>query len=306
MSHVYDVIVIGDYFTDLVFSGLDRLPTLGSEIFSSGFEMIPGGAYNSALALHRLGVRVGWVCDFGTDEFSRFALGRATAEGLDDALFVCHPQPLRRITVSVSYPHDRAFITFCDADPPDPAVTRVCASARARVVLLAGVFAGPSFECVVGACRAQQMLLVMDGNSSDEVRLEVAAVREAIRRVDVFMPNASEARRITGQADLEGAMRTLAGLGPLVVVKDGPHGAHACAGGEIVHAPAIPVEPVDTTGAGDCFNAGLLTAWLDGLPLPACLRHGNIVGGLSTLSAGGTGRAVTRQDVQAWLHADAR
>lgn len=304
MTHGYDVIVIGDYFIDLVFSGLPRFPRLGVEIIGTGFEMIPGGAYNSALAMHRLGLEVGWACDFGTDDFSRFVFERAQSDGLDDSLFVYHSQPLRRITVSVSYPEDRAFVTYCDPDPPDPAVTRLLAAASARVVYFSGFWEGSLFENVVKTARARQMKLVMDGNSGDQVRLTSVSVREAIRNVDVFMPNASEAQRITGQADLGRAMGTLAELCPLVVVKYGARGAYACAGGCVIHTPAIPVMPVDTTGAGDCFNAGFLAAWLDGLPLEECLRWGNIVGGLSTLSPGGTGRAVARQEVEAWLRAD--
>ena len=301
MTHLYDVMVAGDYFIDLVFGGLPRFPELGLEIIGSRFDMLPGGAYNSALAMRRLELKVVWACDFGTDDFSRFVLERARADGLDDSLFVCHNQPLRRITVSVSYPQDRAFITYCDPDPPDPVAFRAMASPSARMIYLAGFFEGPLFEHFMPVVRARHIKVVMDGNSGDEVRLPSASVREAIGSVDLFTPNAKEARRITGQADLDQAMCVLAELCPLVVVKDGGNGAFACAEGRIVHAPAIPVAPADTTGAGDCFNAGFLAAWLDGLPLEECLRWGNVVGGLSTLSPGGTGRAVTRADVEAWL-----
>ena len=108
----YDVIVVGGYFVDLIFNGLPQFPVLGKEIVGSGFEMLPGGAYNAALAMHRLGLKVGWAADFGDDDFSRFTLERARAEGLDDALFVHHRRPLRRITAALSYPEERAFITY--------------------------------------------------------------------------------------------------------------------------------------------------------------------------------------------------
>ena len=303
MTLRYDVIVIGDYFIDLVFSGLPRFPELGVEIIGQDFQMIPGGAYNSALAMHRLGLKVGWACDFGTDDFSRFVLERARSDGLDDSLFVCQAQPLRRITVSVSYPEDRAFITYCDPDPPDPAALQALGATSARLVYLAGFWEGQAFENVVEAVRARHMNLVMDGNSSGDINLTRDSVCSAICSVDVFTPNAAEARRITGHTELGQAIRTLAELCPLVVVKDGACGAYACTGSRVIHAPAIPIAPVDTTGAGDCFNAGFLAAWLDDLPLEECLRWGNVVGGLSTLSPGGTGRAVTRSDVESWLRA---
>jgi sugar/nucleoside kinase (ribokinase family) len=58
------------------------------------------------------------------------------------------------------------------------------------------------------------------------------------------------------------------------------------------------LSPLDTTGAGDCFNAGSLAARPEGRPLPECLRWGNLAGGLSTEGTGGTGRAVTRAEVE--------
>ncbi|RPI27337.1 MAG: hypothetical protein EHM70_17975, partial [Chloroflexota bacterium] len=90
-------------------------------------------------------------------------------------------------------------------------------------------------------------------------------------------------------------------LCPLVVVKDGPRGAYACVGGEIIHSPGIAITPIDTTGAGDAFNAGFIRAWIDELPLEKCLRWGNVVGGLSTLERGGTGKVITCKDVENWL-----
>ena len=304
MGSAYDVIAVGDYYLDLIFSGLPRFPELGKEIIGTGFEMLPGGAYNSVVAMHRLGLKVGWAGDFGDDDFSRFVLDRLRAEGMDDALCVIYKRPMRRITVSVSYPEDRAFITYCDPEPAIPAGLKALATASARVLYVPGFYHGPYFQGALLLVRAKRMKLIMDGNSSDEISLEDDAVRKAVQSVDVFMPNASEARRITGCADLQQAIRRLAELCPLVVVKDGSAGAYAGSGSQIVHSPAIPIEPRDTTGAGDCFNAGFVKAWLDGLPLEQCLRWGNVVGGLSTLAHGGTGKIVTPEEVERWLRSE--
>jgi sugar/nucleoside kinase (ribokinase family) len=115
------------------------------------------------------------------------------------------------------------------------------------------------------------------------------------------MPNAAEAKALTGATNVQEALCQLAEICQLVVVKDGPGGAYAWREGEILHAPALALAPVDTTGAGDCFNAGFLRAWLEGLPLQECLQWGNIVGGLSTLKRGGTGQVITTRDVEEWL-----
>ncbi len=297
----YDVLVFGDYFLDLIFTGLPTMPALGKEIFGTGFEMIPGGAFNSAVAMQRLGLKVGWAADFGNDEFSRWVADRAAAEGLDTSLFAWHDRPLRRVTVALSYPEDRAFVTYTDADPQLPAAMKALATASARAVYLSGVYYGGLLDAGLLLVRAKRMKLVMDGNSGDEVVLANPAVRKAVKSADVFLPNAAEAKRMTGCADLESALHELGALCPLVVIKDGAAGAYAIAGGQVYHEPAIPVTPVDTTGAGDCFNAGFVKAWLDGRPIPECLRWGNVVGGLSTTAAGGTGRVVSVDEVRRWL-----
>jgi sugar/nucleoside kinase (ribokinase family) len=301
MTINYDVLVAGDYFLDLVFTNLPAYMQLGEEIFAGGFEMLPGGAFNSAAAMHRLELKIGWAADFGNDDFSRFALERARAEGIDDSLFVHHHRPLRRITVAASYPEDRAFLTYTDPSPTAPAVLKALPRTSARAFYLPGLYFGPLMEASLPLLRARGMRMVMDVNTGKEAVLTNPAIRKAVSRVDLLLPNAREARCLTGEASVEKAVQILGEVCPLVVVKDGPNGAYASQDGCSIHSPAIPVKVVDTTGAGDCFNAGFMRAWLDGRTLEECLRWGNITGGLSTTGHGGTGRVVRLADVQKWL-----
>ncbi|MBN1954822.1 MAG: carbohydrate kinase family protein [Anaerolineae bacterium] len=295
---MYDVLVVGDYCLDFIFAGLPAFPRLGVEVVASAFAMTPGGAYNAVAAMHRLGLRVGWAADFGGDDFSRFILEQARAEGLDPALFVHHERPLRLITVAASYPEDRAFLAYYDPGPAVPAALKSLAQVAARAVYVAGLFCGPLFDAGRLLVRAKGMKLLMDGNSHEDICLADAAVRRAIGSVDLFLCNAREARRLTAEEDLDRAMEVLVGLVPLLVVKDGAGGAYACRGGQVLHEPALAVTPRDTTGAGDCFNAGFIAAWLEGRPLEECLQWGNVVGGLSTEGMGGTGRPVSRTEVE--------
>jgi sugar/nucleoside kinase (ribokinase family) len=86
-----------------------------------------------------------------------------------------------------------------------------------------------------------------------------------------------------------------------VVIKNGAGGAFAYHGDETYYEPAIHVEPVDTTGAGDVFNAGFLAATLSGHDLPTALHWGAFCGGRSTLGPGGATTAPTRAELDAWL-----
>ena len=296
-----DVFVVGDYCLDLVFTELPGFLEMGKEIVAGGFAMTPGGAYISAVALHRLGLRVAWAADFGDDDFSRFVLDQARAEGLDESLFVLHRGPLRRVTVAASYPHDRAFLAFYDPGPRVPAGARALARVRPRVALIPGFFAGRLLQAGARLAHARGTQVFMDANSNRPLRLEEPSVKEALACVDIFSANAREARQLTGADDPAEAAKRLGEYCAVTVVKAGQAGAYACREGRSLHAPAIRVSPVDTTGAGDCFNAGFLRAWLDGRTLEECLRWGNIVGGLSTLGMGGTGRVVRPDDVLAYL-----
>lgn len=298
----FDVIALGSYCTDVIFTGMSSLPELGREVISSGFELLTGETFNSVLAMHRLGIRVGWAADFGSDDLSQMALRNIRREGVDETLFVHHDRPLRRITVAASFPQDRSFLTYYDPEPAVPAGVRMLPGAAGRVLYFPGYFFGPVFDVGARLVKLKKMKIMMDGNCGAlESTPAPATLHKTLSQVDIFSPNALEARRLTGEAELESAMRKLGRLCPLVIVKDGANGSFAIQGGHIFHARAIPVTPVDTTGAGDVFNAGFLRGWLDGAPVETCLQMGNIAGGLSTTARGGTTRPVTREDIEAGM-----
>ena len=305
MALIFDVIIVGSYSVDLIFSGLGEFPQLGKDVIGTDFQMTPGEAFISAVSMHRLGINVGWAADFGNDDFSRFALNCAREEGLNETLFVMHDRPYRRISVAASYPNDRAFITYYDPDPQVPAAISAVIKSQAKILLIPGLYTGDLLGAGIKLIRTKNMLLVMDGNSSNGDILgntkQCKSIRNAIKSVDIFLPNAQEARRITGEPNLEVSIRQLGELCPIIVVKDGSNGSYSIKNNELIHEPAISVDPIDTTGAGDNFNAGFLCAWLDGFPLEICQKWGNIVGGLSTTALGGTTRKITREQVGKYL-----
>jgi len=305
MAHSFDVIVIGSYSVDLIFSGMAEFPQLGKDTLSSGFKMTPGDAFIAAVGLHRLGVKVGWAADFGNDDMSQFALRSAREEGLDESLFVFHEKPYRRISAAASYPHERAFLTYYDPDPAILAAIPALVKASAEVVYVPGLYYGPFMESGIKLVRLKKMKLVMDGNSSSgdvcgKTR-ECTSIRKAIKYTDIFLPNAQEAMRLTGETNLQSAISELGKHCKLLVVKDGANGSYAYANNQLLHVPGIPVTPIDTIGAGDIFNAGFLCAWLDSQLVETCLKWGNITGALSTTELGGTSRKITLDEVKKGL-----
>ncbi|HZD06593.1 MAG TPA: PfkB family carbohydrate kinase, partial [Candidatus Limnocylindrales bacterium] len=126
-------------------------------------------------------------------------------------------------------------------------------------------------------------------------------ILDALKFVDVFLPNEREARKIAGTDDLDAAVQKLASIVPVVVVKLGAEGAIAQRGGETFRSPAIDVPVVDAVGAGDSFNAGFLSQYVRGANLHSCLAAGNLVGALSATRPGGTEAFIDRQYMEQFL-----
>jgi sugar/nucleoside kinase (ribokinase family) len=112
------------------------------------------------------------------------------------------------------------------------------------------------------------------------------ALWKAFPHCDVLFLNEVELAALSGHSDVGAGLRVLRGPS-IVVAKLGRNGSAALADGRLYGVPSIDVQALDTTGAGDSFNAGFLHLWLRGFPLESCLECGSICGGLSTRRLGG-------------------
>lgn len=298
MAEKYDVLVVGDASLDVIYANLPRLPVLHEDTLAEGFDMLPGEAYTAAAAMHRLGLKVAWAADWGNDLISKIILDFVRAEGMDERFFVHHNRPYRRISSAASVGPDRGFMTYYDPEPTVPAGVAALAKVNARAVFIPGMLYGKMFDMAVPVIKMKKMILMMDGNCSPDSRITEKPLQRALKQTDIFLPNAQEARSLTQKEDLADAIRALGELCPLVVVKNGPDGSYACVEGEITHVPVTPVKPLDTTGAGDCYDAGFLKAYLDGKPVAECLAWGNIIASYSVRGYGGTGTRVTVEMIE--------
>jgi hypothetical protein len=130
--------------------------------------------------------------------------------------------------------------------------------------------------------------------------------------VDVFLPNREEALAIAGALtgerfdDVVAAATAIAAHGPRVVVKAGADGGISVDGDStVVRAPGLVLDVLDTTGAGDSFDAGYLAAMIAGASEPERVRWAAVAGSLSTRGAGGTARQADRAELLAALPTDA-
>ncbi len=300
MKHC-DILIPGHYFCDLIFSGIPGFPALGTELYTQKLTIVPGGCLNTITALRRLGVHVGWMGVLGSDPFSRVVDDWIAQERIDRAWLTTRAEPFQRVTVSLSYPADRAFITY--VDPPPDLLDGVRAAITAEEcdhLHFGGLMVDPALPELLNLCKTHKISVSMDCQHRPHT-LADPLVRDILSKLDIFMPNAGEALRLAETTSLDDAAARLRELVPLLVIKEGANGAEAWAQDQHYHAPALAIEVVDSTGAGDVFNAGFLTAYRAGADLPTCLRWGNVCAGLSTTGYGGVSAAPTRTAVEAIL-----
>jgi sugar/nucleoside kinase (ribokinase family) len=291
-----DLVVIGDCNPDVLVLGGDVTPAFGQQekLVQSMSLVIGGSASITAVAAARLGLRVALVAAVGADPAGELMLDQLAREGVDVAAVAVRDQTPTGMTVALSQGGDRAILTALGAMASLTAADIPAALvARARHVHASAYFLleeslGPGLAAVLSAARAVGATTSLDTNWDPSGRWGDDRLSAALAQTDVLLPNEAEALRLSGQADLATAARTLGAAGPRLVVKLGERGA-LCADGPGQRRVSLPpVVPVDATGAGDCFNAGLIAGLLDGLALPQAAALGCAVGALSTRAAGGT------------------
>jgi sugar/nucleoside kinase (ribokinase family) len=311
-----DILVIGEINPDIVVSDPDPVPVFDEveRVVRSIHMTVGSSSAIFACGAARLEFRVAFFGIVGDDPFGHFMLEAMRARGIDVSACVVDRTRSTGATVILTSGRDRAILTetgtigAMDVDAVPGSLLD-----RARHVHSGCFFLQEtSRERLPGffaAARARGITTSFDTNWDPTERWD-GGVAKMLGACDVFFPNAVEARRIARLDDVEEAARALARMGtagrtdgrPIVAVKLGAAGALACrAEGPLVRVRAMPVEPMDTTGAGDSFNAGFLRAWLDGADLRESLRWGAVSGAISTRRLGGIDGQPTLAEARAAL-----
>lgn len=302
-----DVLVLGEINPDVIVRGADPRPQFGQvERLVDAIELVVGSSSAIfACGAARLGLRIAFVGVVGDDAMGRFMLDAMRARGVDvSACRVDEAVPTGASVILVG-DADRAILTapgtvplLRDEDVPAALL------ARARHLHVGSAFLldalRPSLTERFAAARRAGITTSLDCNWDPRGTWD-GDLKRILGQANVFLPNAAEARRITRCDAVEDAALALAAGGPHVVaVKCGADGALAAErDGTLTRVPAIAVETVDTTGAGDSFDAGFLAAWLAGRSVRDCLAIGVACGSLSTRGIGGTAAQPTLAEAEA-------
>jgi ribokinase len=285
------IAVVGSYATGLTMR-VDRIPSAGETLLGTGYRVDFGGkGSNQAVGCARLGTRVDFVAKIGRDSFGDMALGLFRDEGID-VTFVkqCAEAPTGVGFIVVEAGSGQNCIVL---DPgANELLTAADVSAAASVLQSASVVL-TQLEIPVAAAEAA----LAAGRAAGAITiLNPAPVRplpaSMLELVDILTPNETEARVLAGRApdasiDPETVAHELLRLGvKQVVMTLGEKGALVVSGSSCTRVPAVPVRAVDTTGAGDAFNAGLATALACGASLREAVELAVISGAMAVTKDG--------------------
>jgi len=300
------VLVIGELNVDIVATGLRGFPEMGAEILAQDCELSLGSASAIfAVGMSKLGHNVTFVSQVGRDSFGDFCIAKLKQLGVATSNVVRKANEKTGVTLALSGKKDRALITY-----PGAIASLTADRVNDRLlkqhdhVHLTSYYLQkglqPAFGEIVQRAKALGLTTSFDPNSDPSDRWN-SKINSVLKYTDVLFVNEREAIKLTKAKTAHAALKMLGAKAPCVVVKRGAKGAIAIQNNELFTDPGFRVKAVDTTGAGDSFDAGFVSAYLMKQPLAESLRFGNACGALSAISIGGTEGQPTQTELQEFL-----
>lgn len=297
-----DLLFAGDIYCDLVFAGVEA-PEVGAEVFASDFALSPGGVANRAVAAARAGASALLLSRLGDDPLGRELRVLLDAEPrLDTSWIEQVPGWQTPVSASLTSANNRSFITYARDLAPLSLPTELGPTELGPIGAV-HVSVAEELPGWVAELRAAGTIVV-GGVGWDSTGVWCPSVLDRLSEVDVFVPNDAEAMRYTRTASAPEAAERLADHVPLAVVTRGRDGVVAVdsAAGVVVDLPAVPVEVLDPTGAGDVFVATFMAARVhEDWDLATQLRFAGLNASLSVTGLGGAVSAPRRTDLLAFV-----
>jgi ribokinase len=293
-----DLLTVGEAFDDVVCAGLARLPRLGEELHIEALSRHPGGgAILTAIAAARLGLAVGTITAASRDNVVTLR---------DEGIRVVNlrrPGEPAAVSVALSTRRDRAFVTYEGVNKLlEPRLLKAVKQLRRfprHVHFALNPRSCRRWLPVLAHVRQHGATTSWDFGWHGHLTQDPALDR-LLASVDWVFVNEKEAPLYSRSRTLRESLQRWRALAPCTVIKLGPRGAIVVCNDAELRVPGRAVKVVDTTGAGDAFNAGFLAAQLAGATLADAARLANYVGGQSTRAAGGVDALPTHDRLPAW------
>lgn len=300
-----DLLVIGELNMDLILNDVASFPELGKEKIAGNMNLTLGSssaifAGNSA----RLGLSVGFCGMVGNDDFGEAVIAQLQDYGVDTSFVITAQQYKTGLTVVIRHADDRAMVTYPGAmeyfsveDIPDDSFS------RARHLHISSLFLQPGikrnlFE-IIQKAKSHGLSISIDPQWDPEEQWDID-FKKLVSMIDFFLPNEDEFLNIANSSDLDEAIATFQPYltDGAIIIKQGTRGATAVTKEDRIHVPGhLNEQPVDTVGAGDSFNSGVIYQFMHEKSLEECIRFGNITGAVSTTAPGGTNAIKSLEEV---------
>lgn len=287
-----EVISLGDVAVDQLVS-VPRYPLNGEDSEVSGMERHPGGsAANFAVAIARLGMRSGFIGKTGSDEAGRFVGDDLKREGVDVSHLKEASGGTGTVIVLVDKEGQRTMLSFRGVN------TKLTMHEIPREYIASSKWLHVSGYSLVRAPQCNAALKAMEYGKKAKVRISLdpslhihqaksKVLADALGLADVLFPSEAEAKYLSHKTNLREAGRVLLKKGPsIVAIKLGRRGCIVMTEDEELQIPGFNIEPTDTTGAGDAYDAGFVMRHLRGFDLKRSAEFANAVATLKTMKTG--------------------
>ncbi|NJD03251.1 MAG: carbohydrate kinase family protein [Ruminiclostridium sp.] len=298
----FDVLAIGELNVDLIMAGMKSMPVVGRETIAEGFNIMLGSSTAiCACGMSRLGLKTGFVGKIGGDSFGEVVRKSLDGYGICLDHVIVDEKIKTGITISLSTEKDRAMVTYLGSiDSLALEDIDYKLLDQARHIHIGSFFLQsklrPGIAKLFSEARKRGVTTSLDAGWDYTLNWDYG-IFEVLGSTDIFFPNETEALNITKKENTEDALNILSEYCRTVVVKCGPRGALAKGEDLLVRKPAYDLKPIDTTGAGDSFNAGFIYAFINKMSLGECMDYGNACGSISVTRIGGTSACATLDEV---------
>ncbi len=301
----FDIIALGELNVDLLLNKIGGFPEVGKEIFAKDMTLTLGSstaifAANAA----SLGAKVSFLGMIGNDDFGAFVKTSLEKRGVDTSNLIEVSTAATGLTAILNYDEDRANVTYPGAmSIMGVKDIRPEAIAQAKHVHISSIFLQETLHRdiyeIVKLVKDNGATLSMDMQFDPEEKWDFD-YKKILPMVDIFMPNIQELTALTGKKTLEEAIAEVRPYINVLVVKMGSKGSMVVTRDGQKTLPAmLNSKVVDAIGAGDSFNSGFITAYVQGKDLEYCQYLGNLTGAINTTAAGGTGAFTSKKAIEA-------
>ncbi|UYO35376.1 ribokinase [Bacillus zhangzhouensis] len=289
MSHI---VVVGSCSMDLVVTS-DKRPNAGETVLGKSFKTVPGGkGANQAVASARLGADVYIVGRIGDDAYGQDILGNLQAQGVRTSYL----KPFTKMESGTAHiilaEGDNSIVVVKGANDevtPDYVRDALSTIDNIGMVLIQQEIPEETVEAVCAICCQKEIPVILNPAPARKVSQQV------FEQVAYMTPNEHEAFLMFDGLPIEDALRQYPNK---LLITEGKNGVRYFDGTKEVLVPGVPVEAVDTTGAGDTFNGALAVALTEGKSLYDAISFANLAASMSVTKFGAQGGMPTREELE--------